>query len=78
MKKNVIELIRVLGIGMYEIVIDIELNGIIFNSIEWVKEEDKVILHVFDGGYDYSCDFNDLSEDQKTIVHYRLYALAYN
>ena len=76
MKKNVIELIKILGIGLYELVMDIEVGDVVFNSIEWVREEDKVYLHVFkDGNYDYSYDFDDLTEDQQTIIYYRLYVI---
>lgn len=78
MKKNIIELIKILGIGLYEIVMDIEIDEVIFNSIEWTREDDKVTLHVFDGeNYDYSYDFDDLTDDQKIIVYYRLY-IIYN
>lgn len=78
MKKSIINLIKILGIGLYEIIIDIELNNMTFNSIEWVKEEDKIYLHLFKDEYDYSYDFDDLEENQKILIYYKLSMIAYN
>lgn len=78
MKKNVIELIKILGIGLYEIIVDIEIDGTIFNSIEWDREEDKILLHLFNGeNYDYSYDFEDFDADNQLKIYNRL-SIIYN
>ena len=41
MKKKVARMILIMGIGLMEIVIDIETSIATFNSIEYVKGEDK-------------------------------------
>ncbi len=67
MKKKVIKLIHILGIGLSELIIDIELGFITINSIEWVKSENKVYLYVFDDESDMelSFDFDDLSKEDR-------------
>ena len=48
MKNKIIQLIKILGIGINELVIDINLECGSFESIEWDKESDKVWLHIFE------------------------------
>ncbi len=74
MKKKVANLIKILGITVNEIVIDIEVGDYKINSLEWVPETDKVILHIWfevedeEGEYEYDVDFEILSAvDQKQI-----------
>ena len=42
MKDKVANLIKTLGLGLNELVFDFEIDGVKFNSIEWLPEEDKV------------------------------------
>jgi hypothetical protein len=48
MKDKVSNLIKTLGLGLNELVFDFEIDGVKFNSIEWLPEEDKVLLHIFE------------------------------
>lgn len=80
MKKKVIKLIKILGIGLNELIIDMELSFITFNSIEWVKGENKIYLHILDAYDDLelSFDFDDLSKEDKLEIYSILSAIAYN
>jgi hypothetical protein len=73
MKKSVINLIKILGSGTTEIVTTLEVDNIIFDSIEWIETNDKVILHIFNGEYDYCCDFDELKLNEQIEVYYNLF-----
>ena len=47
MKRKVAKIIQILGIGLTEIILDIDLSLGTFNSIEWIKSENKVWLHMY-------------------------------
>ncbi len=72
MKDKVIVLIKVLGMGFNELVIDIDLGELVFNSIEWDKEEDCILLHIFEDDIDYTIDFEDLTDKQQYSVYRQL------
>jgi hypothetical protein len=80
MKRKIIKIIRILGIGYNELVIDIETNFGTFNSIEWVKEGNKIWLHMFteDDDFQLSYDFDDLEEDDKYLIYLFLSSIAWN
>mgnify|MGYP003344232623 CR=1 FL=1 len=70
MKEKVIELIRILGVGLNELVFDFEIDGTKFNSIEWKPEEDVVLLHIFeDDETDIFCDFEAIDIDKQIKVY---------
>lgn len=70
MKDKVIDLIRLLGTGFYELVFDFEIDGVKFNSIEWMPEDDIVLLHIFeDDETDLSCNFENLDIDKQIKVY---------
>ena len=70
MKDKVSGLIRTLGQGLNELVFDFEIDGVKFNSIEWLPEEDKVLLHIFeDDEIDYHCDFEVIDIDKQIKVY---------
>ena len=76
MKEKVIDLIQILGIGLNELVFDFEVDGVKFNSIEWVPEEDQVLLHIFeDEEIDWHCDFEGIDIDKQIKVYKLLSAL---
>ena len=77
MKKKVKDLIRILGIGLNELVIDINLDEVTFNSIEWDEENNKIILHKFEDDLDYEFDFEELTDDQQMMV-YKILSVIYN
>lgn len=80
MKKKVVNIIKILGIGLNEIVIDIDLSLGTFNSIEWVNSENKIWLHMFHEDHDIqiSFDFDDLDKRDKYTIHTLLSSIAYN
>ena len=78
MKEKVIDLIQILGMGLNELVFDFEIDGVKFNSIEWVPEEDQILLHIFeDDETDYHCDFEGIDID-KQIKVYKILSVLYN
>jgi hypothetical protein len=78
MKNKIVQLIKILGIGIHELVIDINLECGSFESIEWNKEEDKIYLHIFeDEDIDITFDFDELSEEDQLKL-YQILAIFYN
>lgn len=70
MKEKVIDLIQDLGMGLNELVFDFEIDGVKFNSIEWVPEDDLILLHIFeDEETDYHCDFEGIDIDKQIKVY---------
>ena len=68
MKKELIRIIKLCGIDLRELVIDIELDSYIFNTIE-LLEDDSIILHTFQGELDIETNWIDLSiKQQKEII----------
>ncbi len=69
MKDKIVDLIRLLGIGLNELVFDFEIDGVKFNSIEWEPESDVVLLHIFeDDETDLHCDFENMDIDKQIKV----------
>lgn len=77
MKKKVIDLIKILGVGINELIIDISFYDITFNSIEWCEEDDKLLLHLFENNLDYFFDFDKLKKEQQEIIYKEL-SILYN
>lgn len=70
MKEKIIELIKILGIGITELVIDIDLSLGNFNTIEWNRKKNKVYLHIFlEDDIDISVDFEELPHDDQMIIY---------
>jgi hypothetical protein len=79
MKTNLIKIIKILGLGITEFVIDIELSFETFNSIEWDPDENKIFLNIFeDDGMQQSYDFDDLLINDQVEVFLVLSSIAYN
>lgn len=73
MKEKIIELIRILGLGLTELVIDFDLDTGKFNSIEWDKKKNKVYLHIFlEDDIDISVDFEELPDDDQLKIYKEL------
>ena len=78
MKNKIVQLIKILGIGINELVLNINLDCGSFESIEWNKEEDKIYLHIFeDEDIDITFDFEELSEEDQLKL-YQILAIFYN
>lgn len=72
-KKEIIPIIKWLSIDLFEVVFDIQLvNGLLFNTIEWRKDKDKVYLHKIVDDLDYQFDFDDFGEETKKEIYYFL------
>lgn len=80
MKKKVINMIKILGIGLTELVMDITLSEATFNSIEWCPEDDIIWLHIFreDDDIQVSFDYEDLPEDDQLHIYMLLSSILYN
>jgi hypothetical protein len=68
LKRKVIKSISMLGMGLKELVFDIELSEITINSIEYNNELNLLILHVFNDSLDMVYDFDELSENDKLTI----------
>jgi hypothetical protein len=78
MKNKIVQLIKILGIGTNELVIDINLECGNFETIEWNQEDDKIYLHIFeDEDIDITFDFEELSEEDQLKL-YQILAIFYN
>lgn len=73
-------MVRIMGIGLNELVIDFQTSVATFNSIEWIKSENKLYLHIFrdDDEIQISFDFDDLSKDDKLEIYVILSSILYN
>lgn len=79
MKKEVIKAIRIMGVGTKELIMDFSLSVGLFNSIEWVSDTNRLILHMFDmNDFDLSVDWEDLSADDRLEVYVVLMSILYN
>ena len=80
MKKKVAKMILIMGIGLTELVMDIDLSFATFNSIEYVKGENKIYLYIMreDDDLEISYDFDDLDKEDKMIVYISLASILYN
>ena len=79
MKHEIINMIKILGIGMSELIMDFDLDSIIFNSIEWDNTDNKVYLHIFeDDDFDITYDFDDLDVDTQMEIYITLASILYN
>jgi len=69
-RKKFIALIKLLAIVSNEIVLDFFIDDFSFNSIEWVKEKNKIILHKFEeGDIDLEYDFDQLPNNIKRELY---------
>jgi hypothetical protein len=79
MKREVIKAIRIMGVGTTEILMDFSLSVGFFNSIEWIKSDNRIVLHMFTlNDFDLSVDWSDLSRDDKLEVYVVLRSILYN
>ena len=77
MKKEIINIIKIIGINFREIVIDIKLGDITYNSIELI-EIDTIILHSFSKDEDIKTDWKNLNNTHKNKVLSALKPYLYN
>lgn len=77
MKGDLLKIIKILALNCNEILIDIELESFIINSIE-VNDKEDIVLHVFSGTMDIEFSFDDISENDKNQIYLTLSSLLYN
>lgn len=76
MKNDMKTFIRLLGITHNEIFINLQINEHYFDTIEWCKENDLIILHYFDEELDIQYEFDDLDKETKNNLHNHLFKLC--
>lgn len=78
MKNKIINLIKLLGFGLNELLMNINLPIGEFDSVEWDIETNKVFLHIFkDDDLDIMLDFDELDEENQLEL-YKLLSIIYN
>jgi len=80
MKRKVAKMILIMGIGLNELILDIDLSFATFNSIEYVKSENKIYLYIMheDEDIEISYDFDDLDKSDKYLIYILLASILYN
>lgn len=68
-KKKLVSLIKYLGITFDEVVVDIIVDEVIFNSIEWRRKGNQVILHKFIDELDYEFNYDELPKKLKKQIY---------
>ncbi len=77
MKKELIRIIKISGIDLKELVIEINIDGYVFNTIELI-DDDFIILHTFQGELDIETDWDDIPIKQQTDIINCLRPFVYN
>jgi predicted hydrolase (HD superfamily) len=54
------------------------VNGLLFNTIEWRKDKNKVYLHKILDDLDYQFDLDDFDEETKKEIYYFLIRNFFN
>ena len=67
MKKEIINIIRIVGLSLSELFIDMEIGSKIFHSIEYV-EPDMLILHTFVDDLDIETSWENTTNYQKKMI----------
>jgi hypothetical protein len=68
-KNKLISIIKYLGITLDEVVVDIVLDEVIFDSIEWRRRGNQIILHKFIGELDYEFNYDELPNRLKNGIY---------
>ena len=72
-RKKVKILIKTLGDGTPELVINLPLSVAVFDSIEWNPNNKRIYLNIFEGNLEYTQNFDDLPDDDKIEIYKILY-----
>jgi len=76
MKQDLIKIIKILGVDYKEILVDIQLDAIVINSLE--IDNNNIIVHVFSGDMDIEFLYDDLSNKNKITIYQFLTSMLYN
>ena len=78
MVDELIKIIRIFGIVSNEIEINLIVDNVLINTIEWYPEDGDIVLHIFDDDLDIEIYFSDMSLDNQKIIYRRLSQILYN
>ena len=79
MKKKLISLIKIMAIDLDEAVIDIIVDDMVFNSIEWRRKGNQVILHKFPNDeLDLEFNWDELPKKTKKEIYLFLLRFCLN
>ena len=68
--KDLISLIKLISIDLDEAVLEIRVDEyLIFNSIEWRREKDQVILHAIRGDVDIEFNYDTMDKDIQRKIY---------
>ena len=76
MKKEVINIIKIVGLNLNEVFVELNTGTTVFNSIE--LRGDDVILHIFYEDMDIESNWDDLTMKQRKNILSTLKPLLYN
>jgi len=68
-KKKLVSLVKYLGITFDEVVVEIILDEVIFDSIEWRRKGNQIILHKFIEDLDYEFNYDELPKKLKKEIY---------
>lgn len=68
-KKKLVSLVKYLGITLDEVVVSIILDEVIFDSIEWRRKGNQIILHKFIEDLDYEFNYDELPNKLKKEIY---------
>ena len=68
-KKKLVSIVKYLGITIDEVVVDIIVDEVVFNSIEWRRKGNQVILHKFIDKFDYEFNYDELPKKLKKQIY---------
>lgn len=68
-KKKLISIVKYLGITFDEVVVDIVLAEVSFNSIEWRRKGNQIILHKFIDEFDYEFNYDEMPKQIKKEIY---------
>ena len=78
-KDEVIKLVKILGIGLNELVITINLDGIIIDTIEYDKKTIKLFVNAWvTDEMEIQINYDDLNEKNQMMIYYTLSSLVNN
>lgn len=69
LKKRIVKLIYLYSKDLDELVIEIPLSLGTYQTIEYDKDSQEIVLHMFKSDFDYPFLFDDLPDDDKLRVY---------
>ena len=76
MREQLISIIKILGVNYNEIIVDIDLDTYVINTIEIVNN--IIVLHIFLDEMDIELNYDDINEADKYVIYQTLNSMLYN